>query len=62
VVEADEGSSTIGMTHDEAVLRQFSKKLSHQHAKIGFLSKIIGAGKSRIDAMPAERAAAPLRT
>ena len=49
-VEADEGFvDESGMTHDEAVLRQLSEKLSHQHAEIGFLSKIISAGESWIE-------------
>src|SRR6266700_2105683 len=49
-VEADQGFvDEPRVTHDEAILRKLIEKLSHQHAEIGLLRKIIGTGEARIE-------------
>src|SRR4030081_2025011 len=58
-VEADQGFvDEPRVTHDEAILRKLVEKLSHQHAEIGLLRKIIGTGEARIECDIGARGAA----
>src|SRR6266704_3151146 len=58
-VEADQGFvDEPWVTHDEAILRKLIEKLSHQHAEIGLLRKIIGTGEARIECDIGARGAA----
>src|SRR5882724_2808153 len=58
-VEAEQGFvDEPGVTHDEAIVRKPIEKLSHQHAEIWLLRKIIGTGEAGIECDIGARGAA----